>query len=144
VKPQAKILGLGLILVAGIALAKEGVTNPVVKERMDLMQVVRVSTGTLGDMASGKVPFDATKAAEAQAALAAAAAAIPAGFEPQETDPVSEARPEIWANFADFTAKAKSLEEAALAIDTTSVEGVRAGMGAVGGACKACHTDYRM
>ncbi len=143
-KPQAKILGLGLILVAGIALAKEGVTNPVVKERMDLMQVVRLNTGTLGDMASGKVRFNAATAAEAKAALAAAAAQIPEKFEPQEIDPVSEARPEIWGNFADFTGKAKSLQEAALALDTASVEGVRAGMGAVGGACKACHTDYRM
>jgi len=144
VKLQAKIVGLSLILVAGMAVAKEGVTNPVVKERMDLMQVVRVNTGTLGDMAAGKAPFDAAKAAEAQAALVAAAAQIPAKFEPEETDPVSEAKPDIWMMFDEFTAKAKSLEEAAAAVDTASLDGVKAGMGAVGGACKACHTDYRM
>ena len=143
-KLQAKILGLGLVLLAGMAVAKEGVTNPIVKERMDLMQVVRVNTGTLGDMASGKAPFDAAKAAEAQAALVAAAADIPAKFEPEETDPVSEAKPDIWMMFDEFTAKGKSLEEAAAAIDTASLDGVKAGMGPVGASCKACHTDYRM
>jgi len=144
VKLQAKIFGLGLVLVAGMAVAKDGVTNPVVKERMDLMQVVRVNTGTLGDMAAGKAPFDAARAAEAQAALVAAAADIPAKFEPEETDPVSEARPEIWMMFDEFTAKAKSLEEAAAAVDTASLDGVKAGMGPVGASCKACHSDYRM
>lgn len=143
-KLQAKIVGLGLVLVAGMAVAKEGVTNPVVKERMDLMQVVRVNTGTLGDMASGKVTFDAAKAAEAKAALVAAAAEIPAKFEPEETDPVSEAKPEIWMMFDEFTANAATLEEAAAAIDTASLDGIKAGMGPVGGACKDCHTDFRM
>ena len=143
-KLQAKIVGLGLVLVAGMAVAKDGVTNPVVKERMDLMQVVRVNTGALGDMASGKAPFDAAKAAEAQAALVAAAAEIPAKFEPEETDPVAEAKPEIWLMFDDFTAKAKSLEEAAAAVDTASLDGVKAGMGPVAESCKACHSNYRM
>lgn len=143
-KLHVKIMGLGLVLVAGMAVAKEGVTNPLVKERMDLMQTVRANTGALGDMASGKAPFDAAKAAEAQAALVAAAAEIPVKFGPEETDPVSEAKPEIWADFEDFTAHAKTLEEAASAIDIASLDGIKAGMGAVGGACKDCHTDFRM
>jgi cytochrome c556 len=56
---------------------------------------------------------------------------------------VSEARPDIWMNTEGFAEKAKGLETAAGAMDVASIEGVQAGMGAIGGACKACHSDFR-
>ena len=59
------------------------------------------------------------------------------------TDPVSEAKPEIWTNWADFISKANGLGTAAAAVDTASLEGIKAGMGGIGGACKACHETYR-
>ena len=132
-----------LTLSVGVATAKDGVTNPVVKERMDLMQTIRVNTGALGDMAQGKTAFDAAKAAEAKAALAGAAAMIVAKFTPNEDDPVAEGRPEIWTNFADFTTKAEALVTAAEAVDVASLAGIQGGMGAIGGTCKACHEAYR-
>ncbi len=76
--------------------------------------------------------------------LSGAASTITTVFEPQETDPVSEAKPEIWASWDDFGTKADGLMSAATAIDTSSLEGVQAGMAGIGGACKACHTDYRL
>lgn len=141
---SSKIIAAGLICAAGVAFAKEGVQNPVVKTRMDTMGVIRVNTGILGDMAGGKAAFDADKAAEAAAALAAAANTIPEVFEANETDPVSEAKPEIWANFDDFSTKADALYKAAQAVDTSSLDTLKAGMGGVGGACKECHTTYRI
>jgi cytochrome c556 len=132
------------VLVGGVAIAKEGVKDPQVKARQELMSVVAGNTKTLGEMAGGKIPFDATAAAAAKAALAAAAAEIPAKFEPQATDPVTEAKAEIWTNWDDFVAKSEALLKAAEAVDTTSVETIGAGMGAIGGACKDCHTTYRM
>lgn len=125
-------------------MAKDGVTNPVVKARMDNMQVIRTNTGTLGDMAQGKTVFDAAAATEAKTALAAAAAEIVKAFEANEDDPVSEATPKIWENYADFTAKAEALVAAAEAADTSSLDGLRKGMGAIGGSCKACHEGYRL
>lgn len=142
-KTAAKITALALIVAAGAAYAKEEAKNPVVKERMALMQTIRLNTGTLGDMASGKAAFDAGKAAAAKTALAAAAAEIPAKFEPKETDPVSEAKAEIWDDWDDFASDAKALEAAATKIDVASVETLKAGMGAVGGACKDCHGEFR-
>ncbi|MFN3936353.1 MAG: c-type cytochrome [Gemmobacter sp.] len=138
-----KTLALCLVLAGGAAVAKEGVTNPVVKERMDLMQTIRANTGVLGEMAQGNRAFDADAAATARANLAAAAAQIPAKFEPQETDPVTDALPGIWENFPDFTTKAEALATAAEGLDTASLDSLRAGMGAVGGACRECHTVYR-
>ncbi|RYI33279.1 MAG: cytochrome c, partial [Acetobacteraceae bacterium] len=55
----------------------------------------------------------------------------------------SEAKPEIWANWEDFLKKAKAANDAATAMDVASAETIGAGMGALGGACKDCHTTYR-
>jgi cytochrome c556 len=136
-------LAVALMLVAGVAIAKEGVKDPTVKARMDLMAVVATNTKTLGEMAGGKIPFDATAAAAAKSALAAAAAEIPAKFEPQATDPVTEAKAEIWTNWDQFVAKSEALLKAAEAVDTASPETIGAGMGAIGGACKDCHSTFR-
>jgi len=144
VKHMTKALIVSLILVSGVAVAKTGVQDPTVKARQDLMGTVAMNTKVLGDMAGGKAPFDAIAAEGARTALAAAAAEIPTRFKPQATDPVSEAKPEIWISWADFVTKANGLAQAAAAIDTTSVDGVKAGMGGVGAACKACHSVYRM
>lgn len=139
----AKAVIVSLALSAGFAFAKEGVQDPTVKARMDVMDTIGMNTKVLGDMAGGKAPFDAAAAEAAKMALAAAAAQIPAAFETEADDPVSEARPDIWMNMEGFVEKATALETAAGAMDVSSLETVQAGMGAIGGACKACHTDFR-
>lgn len=139
----AKAVILSLTLTAGVAIAKEGVEDPTVKARMDLMDIVGSSTKVLGDMAGDKAPYDATAAEAARVALAAAAAQIPVLFEVEADDPVSEARPDIWMNMEGFTEKAKDLETVAGAIDVSSLASLQAGMGDVAGACKACHSDFR-
>lgn len=139
----AKTLIASLVL-AGAAVAKEEPKDPTVKARVELMETIARNTKTLGDMAKGTTAFDAAGAEAAVAAIEAAAAEVPAKFEPQATDPVSEAKPEIWTNWADFTAKAEALGTAAAGVDSSSLDGVKAGLGTMGGACKDCHTDYRM
>lgn len=139
-----KILAVGLVAVATVAVAKEGVQDPTVKARMDLMGTIGMNTQTLGNMANGRAPFDAAQAEAAKAALVAASADIVAKFEPQADDPVSEGAPAIWTNFADFTARATALNAAAQAVDVASAETIGAGMGAIGGACRDCHTTYRV
>lgn len=143
-KLMTKGLIAGLILVAGVAIAKEGVQDPTVKARMDLMGTIGMNTKILGDMATDRTAFDAAAAQAAQAALVAASADIAAKFEPQATDPVAEAKPEIWTNWDDFVAKGEALNAAAVALDPSSLDGVKAGMGAIGGTCRDCHSLYRM
>jgi cytochrome c556 len=138
-----KALIVSLTLTAGAAIAKEGVQDPTVKARMELMDTVGSNTKVLGDMAAGKAAYDASAAEAAKVALVAAATDIPAKFETEADDPVSEARPDIWMNTEGFVEKAKGLENAAGAIDVSSLEAIQAGMGDLAGACKACHTDFR-
>lgn len=139
----AKAVILSLTLTAGVAIAKEGVEDPTVKARMDVMGVVGANTKVLGDMAGDKAPYDATAAEAAKLALAAAAAQIPAAFEVEADDPVSEARPDIWMNMEGFVEKANALETAAGAMDVSSLAALQAGMGTLAETCKSCHTDFR-
>ncbi|OWU86263.1 hypothetical protein ATO6_05355 [Oceanicola sp. 22II-s10i] len=126
------------------ALAQVEPTDPTVKARMELMKDIRAQMGTLGGMAQGKMAFDADAAAEARRALAEDASEIPAAFEQRATDPATEAAPAIWEDFADFTAKAKLLEDAATKLGTGSLDDLKAGIGEIGQACSGCHKLYRI
>ncbi len=138
---------LKAILVAGIAttaFAHSGVKDPDVKARMDLMGEIGAATGVLGKMAQGKSAFDAEAAADARVTLIKSGNAIVSAFQVQATDPKTEALPAIWENWDDFVAKAGVLEDAARAMDAGSLDGVRAGMGAIGQSCGGCHEGYRV
>lgn len=141
-KFATKSLVIGLMLVGGAALASEA-SDPTVKARQEVMETIGKNMKVLGDMAGDKVAFDAAAAEGAKAAIVAATAEIAAKFEPQATDPKSEAKPEIWTSWEDFAKKADAANAAAGAMDVASIDGVKAGMGALGGACKDCHSTYR-
>ncbi|OYW58647.1 MAG: hypothetical protein B7Z10_07695 [Rhodobacterales bacterium 32-66-7] len=139
-----KAFALGAVLAAGAALAQTAPTDPNAIARSELMKSIGANVGILGGMASGKEPHDAAKAEAAKAALVEAAGKIEATFMEQgAADPASIAKPEIWANWDDFLVKAKALGDASAAVDVASAEGIGAGMGAIGGACKDCHSTYR-
>ena len=136
---------IGVILTAGAAFAEGDRTDPNAIARSDLMKVIGKNTGILGDMAGGKAAYDDAAAEAARAALIEAAVKIEATFKDQgAADPASESRPEIWANWDDFLADAKAMGDAAGAMDIASAETIGAGMGALGGTCKDCHTEFRM
>ena len=139
-----KVLASALVLFAGVAIAEVEATDPVVIAQKDLMKSFGGAAKTLGGMASGDVAFDATAAEAAKATLVTGSADIHVKFEKAGNDPASEAKPEIWTNWDDFVKKADALNAAATALDATSADGIKAGMGAVGGACKDCHTTYRV
>lgn len=139
-----KTLVAGLILIGGVAFAQVVATDPDVIARKDLMRANGGAAKALGGMASGEMAFDAAAAEAAKAVLIANAADIAAKFTTNAVDPASGAKPEIWTNWDDFVIKAADLGKAAGALDATTVEGVQAGMGAIGGACKACHTAYKV
>jgi cytochrome c556 len=139
-----KILIAGFALAGSIACAEVAATDPDVIARQTLMKEMGGAAKALGDMAGGKTAFDAAAAEAAKSTLAGHAGEIAARFEKNPADPGSEAKPEVWTSWDDFLADAKALGDAASALDVSSAETIGAGMGAIGGACKACHTEYRM
>ena len=141
-----RCIAAGVILAtATAALAHQGVQNPAVKARMDGMSAIAENLKTLGMMARGATEFDAEAARAAAAAIATRAADVPGLFEANETDPMSEAKPAIWTNFEDFSAKASELENVAVGLSTsiTTPEDLGPAMGSLGASCKSCHSIYR-
>ncbi len=138
-----KTLVLGMIMAGGIALAQSKAADPDVNARQTLMQGIGGSLGAIGGMVKGDVAFDAAAAEAAKATLVANAGMIAEKFTNNASDPASKSKPEIWTNWDDFVAKGNALAAAADALDATSLDGLKAGMGALGGACKDCHTSYR-
>ena len=57
------------------------------------------------------------------------------------------AKPEIWQNTQDFSAKLAAFQKAAAAFNSTTagndVDAIKASFGQLGQACKACHDKYR-
>ena len=144
-KFSVKVILIAAALAATGAYAKGERTDPNAIARAQTMGAVAGAMKVLGGMAGGEVAFDAAAATAAKDALMAAATGAPAAFMTQgAADPASEAKPEIWANWDDFIVKSTALTDAAMALDVSSAETIGAGMGALGGACKACHTAYRM
>lgn len=142
-KPAPFALPLS-VLIAAPALAHSDVKNPVVMDRMMTMKAIQGSMKTLGDMAKGKIPFDAEKATAAAAAMAHDGKKVPEKFRANETDPKSEALPAIWDNFDDFVQKSEAMVAAAASVGTIGDESaLGAALGKIGGTCKACHRDYR-
>ncbi len=133
------------LFTATAGLAHEGVQNPAVMKRMHGMKEIQAHLKLIGDMAKGEAAFDAAAARSAAAGIAAEAAAAPALFEAPEDDPKSEAKPAIWEDFADFTAKSLELEDIAsgLATSISAPDDLRPALQRLGENCKACHQLYR-
>lgn len=136
-----------LALSALAASAHEGATG-LVKERMDSMSAIAESMKALGGMVkSGEV--DGAQAVALGARVAEEARKVPDLFAQEELQPMSEARPEIWQDFADFTAKAEAMSAAAATLAaqapaTLDRATLGKALGDIGATCKACHEVYRV
>lgn len=135
----------GIVCAASLAAAHEGVRNPAVKARMDAMSEIAKNTKVLGSMAKGERAFDQQTAIAAARAIASGARETPALFRVEEDDPVSEAKPAIWQNFAQFEAKSLAMEKAAqdAAESIRAPEDLPVALAAIGASCKSCHESYR-
>lgn len=148
-----KILGLGgaMALTATMALAGGHATPEAqaVKARQAAMQLYAFNLGILGGMAKGDTEYNADAAQAAADNLAALTTMNQMAMWPQGTDSDamegSRALPALWQNFPDVSEKGKALAMAAAAMaeNAGSLDGIRANIGAVGGACGACHKAYR-
>jgi cytochrome c556 len=104
--------------------------------------------GRVGAMAQGKMPFDA-KAAADNAAIAVSMSKLPFVAFGEGTDKglPNRAKPEVWSNNAKFKSAAEKMQAEMVKLDeaakTGNFDAVKAAAGNVGGACKACHDDFR-
>lgn len=128
-------------------LAHEGATGAV-KERMVSMQSVAQSMKRINTVLRSSSNVDRAAIKREAAAIARRAREFPQKFPVGSEGGVSEAKPEVWQNPVDFSAKSMALATAAErlsgAAGTGSLEELSAGFSGIGKTCGACHRVYRM
>lgn len=133
----------GVMAITGAAFAQADA----IKSRKEAMKAVGGGMGALVKMVKGEEPFDAAKAKAAVETMAAKAKGFDALFpKGSETGGETEAGPAIWTDANGFKAALAKLETTAAAQAglVTSLDGVKAAVGALGGTCKGCHDGYRV
>jgi cytochrome c556 len=141
----AVVIGAGAMVCAE---AQQMKPEDQLKLRKAAYSLMNYTLGSIDGMAEGKRPYVKDEAAR-NAELLAQLATIPKGFFGEGTDKgETRAKPEVWANRADFDAKMEKMisETAKLAQTAKSgdVAALRKAVGDVDAACTACHDDYRV
>lgn len=131
-----------------VAVAQDYSAN--LKARQGQFRIMALNIGILGGMAQGKIDYNAEAAQRAADTLVAVSKIDPGPLWPEGSDTMSidgtRAMPAIWDNHDDFLSKWGDFGEAAANIQQVAANGQEALGPAVrnlGGACKACHDDYR-
>lgn len=138
-------LAAALVLGAAVTAAFAAAQDPEVIARKEAMGLIGSDVKKLTAMAKGDTAFDTAMAQQYFAEISEQAGRVPTLFETKSnTDPESDAKDAIWDNWDDFVAKANGLKMAADAgASVDSPEALGAALGALGGACKACHSVYK-
>lgn len=153
------MLKISRILVSSLVVASTIVAFPAVaqnaeravKARKAAMQLYAHYLGQLGAMAKGEVEYDAEKAGSMAASLAAVTSLDQSAMWPQGSDngvlgDETGALPNIWTTFPAIVEKSTALTNATAAMKDAAgqdLASLQAAMGPVGGACGACHKEFR-
>ena len=140
-----KLIILISLTISSVAFAHSGVKDKNVKERMMVMKEMAGNTKIIGQMLKGKTSFDSNQVKLALERLSALSLETPKVFTINATDPKSEATPNIWDEFDEFTKLSKNLAETSivLANSVENPEDLRPALKRISSGCKACHSRYR-
>lgn len=124
--------------------------NDAVNARKAQFALFAFNLGVLAPMAQGRVPYDAERAQIAADTLFHLTRVDQAFLWPEGTDNASiegtRALPVIWTDLEGFAQRYGALQQAtealqgAAGVDLASLQGA---LGVVGGACGACHQQFR-
>ncbi len=144
---------------AAVAAAATVATAPLVSARLDsdeplqsyrqsYFAIVAMNFGPIADMVKGDIPWDLEMLQRwADDLETVTELDLLRGFAPGSEKGMTRAKPAIWENMDDFEAKLADLQEAAEALDEAAEGGDRGAIAeavkATGGACKACHDEYK-
>lgn len=138
------ILVGSLALTAPALTAQAQITNKNVKKRIALMLSAQDAVAILGDMMAGRMVFNAAKARAARRLLVQTSGRISRRFRTPHQDPLSNARPEIWSYWTDFSAQAEISEQAARQLSVFSLNGLRRSLPNLLHSCLSCHQRFRV
>ena len=128
--------------------AAQAKPEDVIKYRQSVYKVMNWNFGPMAAMVKGDKPYDKEAFARHAAIVSQMSPLAMEGFAAgSDKGAETKAKPEIWAKPADFKEKMDKMvgeTKKLAAISTTgSFDDIKKQFGATGGACKACHDDYR-
>lgn len=140
---------IAALATAGIAFAQGSPADKSIKYRQGVYGIMGWNFGPMAAMVKGEKPYDKEAFARHAKNVAAVAPLALEGFGPA-TDKggvETKAKPEIWTKMDDFKSKMSKMNEEvsklAAISQTGSFDDIKKQFGAAGGACKACHDDYK-
>ena len=140
----AAALGLGL---AGTALAVAVKPETAVAYRQGLYHAILWNFVPMARMAQGRERWNQAAFAAHAADVAFYSTQLLQGFTPGSITAHSEAKPQIWRNWADFSARMKNFEHASARLAAVAKSGNEAAGKAAfkdtAATCQACHDHYR-
>lgn len=145
-------IAVPIMLLATIALAHGGATG-IVKERMDQMVSISKAAKVLVAMMKREVPYDPVEAGRLAGEIERQSGSALTGLFPEGSlHKPTEARPEIWTNWAAFAAKAEQMRVAAKTLaDVAARDAQRSdpdlpseALLALAETCRDCHRDFRI
>lgn len=135
------MIAAGMAVALGAAVVAEA-QSPLIEARQNVMKQQAGANRVIVPMVRGEQPFNLAAAKQAANTLVDTAKKIPGAF-PAGSEG-GNALPAIWQSKADFDAKAKNLENAAMRLAAAGDEAAfKAAFPAVGQACGGCHQPYR-
>ena len=144
---------LSLATVAALAISPLAVSHfndqePMQSYRQSAFTLMAMNFGPMNAMLEGEMEWDQEKFERwAEGLDDVAELDILRGFAPGTEKGTTRAKPEIWDNMDDFKSKLADLREAAEILDDAAESGDREeiaeAFAATGGACKACHDEYK-
>jgi cytochrome c556 len=141
------LIAIGISALSFSAAAQFAKPEDAVKYRKATFTVMSAHTQRLGQMAQGKVPFDAKLASE-NAEVVAEMAKLPwAAFGEGTETADSKAKPEVWKQGAKFKEIADKFQADSAKLVAAAKSGkedaFKTAFSAAAGNCKSCHDDFR-
>jgi len=145
--PKLHRIAVPLLLCAAVA-PGAALADDLIEYRQAVMGVFSWNLSAMGSMVKGETLFDAAAFKDHAADLGRAASLnLLKGFPEDSVGDESDAREDIWLNWADFEAKYKTFKEAAAKLAEVAASGdegaMRVQFKETAGTCKACHHDFK-
>ena len=123
-------------------------SEPLQSLRQSYFAIVGMTFGPMGDMVKGDIEWNGEQfAAWASDLAAVSSVTVERGFAPGSDKGKTRAKPEIWDNKADFEEKLGNFRKQAAKLAEVAATGDRQAIAGqfrqTGGACKACHDNYK-
>lgn len=119
----------------------------IITYREKVMDVLKYQSGAIGAILKNKLPYGDDVLVHAKG-LQATSRLVAPSFKLKAMKDGGGARAEIWAQWDEYVAAAKVLEEAAdrlvAAAETGDTKATAQAMRAVGGSCSSCHKPFRI